>query len=162
MKRVFTLAIIVAVLLTLSGCYLPFIGEWRAQQDIKENERIEQEILANLMPAERFEITNTNGLVLLTQDDVEKAEWQWYSMNPDEEGVPVVILTFTEDGAKKFTAATQLYCGQELPMLLDGEEIARPVINERITDGVAIVSGGSMENYEDAVKIAAKINSTKK
>ena len=160
MKRLGFLAMIIAVLLTASGCYLPFVGEWQYQQAVNENERIEQEVLENIVPAERFEITSEDGQVLLTQDDVESASWQWYSMNPEEEGVPVVILLFTEEGTKKFAAATQQHIGQELPMLLDGEEIASPAINEKITDGAAIISGGDIETYEDAVRIAARIQST--
>ncbi len=157
MKRLLSLIVCTAMLLSLTGCNLAM--QLQAYREIKENEQIKQDILADLEPAERFEITNEDGVVLLTQDDLEKAEYMWYSMNMEEEAIPIIKLTFNEDGAKKFATATTTYSGQELPILLDGEEIARPTVNDRITNGEVYISGDDI-TYEKAVELAARINST--
>lgn len=158
MKRLLSVILCAVMLLSLTGCRLAM--QLQAYREIEENEQIKQDILAELEPAERFEITDTDGNVLLTQDDLEKADAMWYSMNSDEEAIPIVQLTFTDGGTKKFADATTMYIGQELPLLLDGEEIMRPTVNERITDGVIIISGDNI-TYEKAVELAARINSTK-
>lgn len=147
-----------AMVLSLTGCSLA--SQLPAYREIKENEQTKQDILENLEPAERFEITNEDGEVLLTQDDLERADAMWYSMNSEEEAIPIVQLTFNKDGAKKFADATTTYCGQELPILLDGEEIMRPEVNAPIVDGMAVISNGDLDTYEEAVELAARINST--
>lgn len=161
MKRLLSLALVAAMMMALSGCMPSWLSDYFVDKETQEYAQKEQEILSKLEPAERFEITNADGEVLLTQDDIEKAEWQWYTMNMEDAAVPVVLLTFTKDGAGKFADATTLYIGQELPILLDGEEIVRPLINEPITDGVAVLSGDKIDSFEKAVEIAARINSTK-
>lgn len=55
---------------------------------------------------------------------------------------PVVVLTFTEEGAALFEQITRDNVGGTLAIFLDGEPISTPVIREAISGGTATVSGG--------------------
>ncbi len=158
MKRVLALILAAGMLLTMTGCH---VMDWLQEKMIlAENERFEQEILENLQSAERFEITDADGTVLLTQADLEKAEAMWYSMNYNEDPIPAVHVTFNAGGAKKFADATMRYRGYELVFLLDGQEVVRSTVNEPITDGVMMISGGNIDSYEKAAELAARMEST--
>lgn len=55
---------------------------------------------------------------------------------------PVVSIVFNDEGAKLFEQITRDNAGSRLAIFLDGEMISSPRINEAITGGKAIISGG--------------------
>ncbi len=55
---------------------------------------------------------------------------------------PVVSIRFTPEGADLFTKITRENVGESLAIFLDGELLSAPRINEVITGGTAIISGG--------------------
>lgn len=55
---------------------------------------------------------------------------------------PIVVLTFTDEGAALFARITSENVGNTLAIFLDGEPISTPVIREAITGGTATISGG--------------------
>lgn len=55
---------------------------------------------------------------------------------------PMVNVTFNEEGAKLFAEITKDNVGRQLGIFLDGEMLSAPVINESITGGTAVISGG--------------------
>jgi len=55
---------------------------------------------------------------------------------------PLVSVEFTKEGADLFADITRANVGEQLGIFLDGELISAPVINEAITGGTAIISGG--------------------
>lgn len=55
---------------------------------------------------------------------------------------PVVSIAWNEEGAELFAKITGENVGRNLAIFLDGEVISSPRINERITGGQAIISGG--------------------
>ncbi|MFW6209968.1 MAG: protein translocase subunit SecD [Patescibacteria group bacterium] len=55
---------------------------------------------------------------------------------------PLVAVRFTPEGRDLFAEITQNNVGQQLGIFLDGELLSAPVINEPITGGTAIISGG--------------------
>lgn len=55
---------------------------------------------------------------------------------------PLVAVKFTEEGGELFAEITRANVGRQLGIFLDGEMISAPVINEAITGGTAIISGG--------------------
>lgn len=66
---------------------------------------------------------------------------------------PIVVLTFTEEGAKLFEKITSENVGETLAIFLDGEAISTPVIREAIAGGTATVSGGfTPEEGRDLVR----------
>ncbi len=72
----------------------------------------------------------------------------------------VVSLTFTKDGAEKFSEATAYTAGlgtgaNYLYIIYDGEIISSPRCEQAITGGKAQIDG--MENYEEADKLSSNI-----
>lgn len=55
---------------------------------------------------------------------------------------PLVSVRFTPEGGQLFADITRANVGSQLGIFLDGEMISAPVINEAITGGTAIISGG--------------------
>lgn len=55
---------------------------------------------------------------------------------------PVVAVRFTAEGAELFGTITGAHVGERLAIFLDGELISAPRINEAISGGTAIISGG--------------------
>jgi preprotein translocase subunit SecD len=54
---------------------------------------------------------------------------------------PVVVVTFNAAGGKLFSQITDANVGHELAIFLDGNLLSAPVIQERIDDGTAVISG---------------------
>ncbi|HEY0979735.1 MAG TPA: protein translocase subunit SecD [Candidatus Paceibacterota bacterium] len=69
---------------------------------------------------------------------------------------PIVLLTFTEEGAALFEQLTRDNIGNTLAIFLDGEPISTPVIREAIPGGVATVSGGFTP--EEARELVRNLN----
>lgn len=59
---------------------------------------------------------------------------------------PIVSITWNEEGSRLFEEITANNVGRQLAIFLDGEVISSPVINERITGGQAVISGGFTPN----------------
>tara|TARA_B100000508_G_scaffold102982_2_gene81383 strand:- start:6459 stop:7859 length:1401 start_codon:yes stop_codon:yes gene_type:complete len=55
---------------------------------------------------------------------------------------PLVAVRFTTEGRDLFGEITRQNVGRQLGIFLDGELLSAPVINEPITGGTAIISGG--------------------
>ncbi len=159
MKRVLAIILAAGMLLTTTGCRAVYC--WiQDEMATLNDEKLRREILDTLQTAESFEITASDGTLLLTQTDLEKVEALWHMTSQNGEIIPIVQITFHTDSAKKLASATARYRGQELVCLLDGEEVMRPFVNESITDGVMIISGGCIDTYEQALELAFRIEST--
>lgn len=78
----------------------------------------------------------------LTGRYVKSAELQFGTgqagSSPNE---PVVVLHFNEEGADLFEKITRENTGQQLAIVLDGETISEPTIQETIAGGTATISG---------------------
>lgn len=55
---------------------------------------------------------------------------------------PVVSIVFNDEGAALFEKITRENIGQNLAIFLDGQMISSPRLNEAITGGKAVISGG--------------------
>lgn len=79
----------------------------------------------------------------LTGRYLEKADLQFGSQSGAAvANEPIVVLTFTTEGAALFEQITRDNVGNMLAIFLDGEPISTPVIREAISGGTATVSGG--------------------
>jgi len=90
----------------------------------------------------------------LTGRYLEKADLQFGSQGgAGVANEPIVLLTFTPEGATLFEQITRDNVGNTLAIYLDGEPISTPVIREAIAGGVATVSGGfTPEEARDLVQ----------
>ena len=69
----------------------------------------------------------------------------------------VVSIEFTDEGAKKFADLTAGNVGHKISILLDGEVLTAPVVNEPITGGKAVITGS--RSLEDAKNLAILLRS---
>ena len=100
-----------------------------------------------------LEFTTPDGVTFMTGDSVSSAE---PAFDP-QSGEYVIQFKLNKSGTELFKDMTTQYVGQILYILLDGEVILAPKVNEPITNGSGSISG--MANQEEAAKIAAQIQS---
>ncbi|MCL2840383.1 MAG: protein translocase subunit SecD [Defluviitaleaceae bacterium] len=78
---------------------------------------------------------DNDGNILLTGADVARAARMM-------DGPEVVVnISFTNEGTALFAEATRNNLGQPIHILMDGELISSPMVNNVITDGSAVISG---------------------
>ena len=99
-----------------------------------------------------LEFTTPDGVTFMTGDAVASAE-----PGLDQMGQYVINFKLNKNGTELFRDMTTRYTGQVLYILLDGEVLLAPRVNEPITNGEGSISG--MESREAAEKIAAQIQS---
>jgi len=68
----------------------------------------------------------------------------------------VVVVNFNSQGAKLFSDITSANVGRQLAIFLDSNVISAPVIQEKITDGTAVVSGNFTP--QSAKELATNLN----
>lgn len=85
---------------------------------------------------------DSDGNVLLEGDDIESAQYSDDAVDSTGIGTPHVILTFSQEGATKFAEATEELVGKEMPIYLDEECIASPLVNSKIDSSTAIITVG--------------------
>ena len=97
-----------------------------------------------------------DGKEVLSGRDVADAQaaYQTNSMNNQE---PVVSLTMTADGTKKFADATKAaYPNHDVIYIVyDNQVISAPSVQAEITDGKAVING--MSSFEEAENLASTI-----
>ncbi len=97
-----------------------------------------------------------DGEEVVTGTDVADAQagYQTNSMGNQE---PVVSLTFTADGTKKFAEATKAaYPNHDIIYIVyDGAIVSYPAVQAEITDGHAVING--MSSFEEAQQLASTI-----
>lgn len=108
---------------------------------------------AQLQFAEVGENDN-EGLVLtnLTGADLKEARVEF----DQKTSKPVVAITFTDEGAKKFEDLTGKNVGKPLPIILDNNVISAPIVEDKISGGSAVISGSF--TTEEAKNLAIQLN----
>ncbi len=71
-------------------------------------------------------------------------------------GTPVISISFTADGAKKFADLTRKNLGKPLAIFLDNQLVSAPTVQNEITTGQAIISGGF--TLDEAKRLAVQLN----
>lgn len=102
-----------------------------------------------------FEELEAGGDIILEEDDIQTAENSWYHYNGATQNV--VVLSFTEDGTEKFARITEANIGETIAIVYDGEVICAPIVQQVITDGKAIISGGLTEKAAERLANVIRI-----
>lgn len=71
-------------------------------------------------------------------------------------GKPAVSLEFTSEGATKFEKLTEKNVGKVIPILLDNEMISAPLVKEKISGGLAQITGDF--KIEEAKRMVVQLN----
>ncbi len=120
-----------------------------------------QEAIESFMQTAKLEFRNADGKTVLDGADVENAYATYF--NNDQNVTEIgVSLKLTSEGTAKFKAATQAAIsagsGKDyIAIVIDGQTISSPTVNDVIENGEAIISG-SFETLEDASYLANNIN----
>lgn len=72
-------------------------------------------------------------------------------------GKPVVGLQFNSEGAKKFQEITKKNIGKQVAILVDDEIITAPTVQQEISGGNAVITGGF--TLEEAKELSIQLNS---
>ena len=71
-------------------------------------------------------------------------------------GKPAVSIEFTSEGAEKFARLTEKNVGKVLPILLDNQVVSAPVVQDKITQGQAQITGDF--GIDEAKNLAIQLN----
>ena len=112
-----------------------------------DEELIPEEVLEELSEEDMWKETELTGKYL------KRAVLQF---NPSD-GSPEVSLQFNDEGATLFAEMTGRNVGQPIAIFLDGYIISAPSVNEKITDGQAVISG--QFNIDEAKDLVKRLNS---
>ncbi|MBI4058920.1 protein translocase subunit SecD [Candidatus Microgenomates bacterium] len=72
-------------------------------------------------------------------------------------GKPIVGLTFSDEGGKKFSELTGRNIGKAMPILLDNQVISAPVVSDKITGGRAVITGDF--TLDEVKRLVIQLNS---
>ena len=95
-----------------------------------------------------LEFKDEEGNTVLSGTDLKDAREQTTQNNQHE-----VAIEFTEEGAQKFADLTSANVGRTIAILLDGEVLTDPRVNEPITGGKAVITGSRMRSGALPVKV---------
>lgn len=99
-----------------------------------------------------LEFKDEAGRVALTGNDLKDAKEQIGQNNQN-----MVGIEFSDEGAKKFGELTMANVGRKIAILLDGEVLTAPVVNEAITGGKAVITGS--KSLDEAKNLAILLRS---
>lgn len=99
-----------------------------------------------------MEFKDEEGVTHLTGQDLKDAKEQ-IGQNQNY----MVGIEFTNEGAEKFASLTTANVGRRIAILLDGEVLTAPVVNEPITGGKAVITGS--KTLDDAKNLAILLRS---
>ena len=99
-----------------------------------------------------LEFKDMSGKTVMTGKDLKDSK-----ATVGQNGKPVVGLDFSEEGSKKFALLTSQNIGKQISILLDGEVLTSPVVNEAITGGKAQISGS--RSVEEAERLSILLRS---
>lgn len=111
------------------------------------------DIVENLSKSGKLEFKDSEGNVVLEGKDIEKAT----AVLDNQTNKPVVSLELNSEGKDKFAEATGNNIGKQISIFMDEDEISSPVVESKITDGKAVISGSG--TIEEAQELAGIINS---
>lgn len=78
---------------------------------------------------------------LVRRPEVTGRDLKFAKVSFDEMGAPIVHLEFNAEGAAKFAQVTGSHIGEQLAIVLDNKVHSAPVIQSRITGGMAQITG---------------------
>ena len=130
-------------------------AETLGQFDISASSSESGDVVASVASSTPVDPYITTGL---TGRYLESAQLEFYGQN-NQGGLsnePIVSIKFNKEGGDLFAQITRDNVGENLAIFLDGELISAPRINEAITGGSAIISGGFTP--DEAKALAQNLN----
>lgn len=110
------------------------------------SEIVEVPVEGSATPSASLSPTDLTGADLVSADVV-------FDQNT---GKPAVSIVFSDTGAKKFEELTEKNIGSPLAIVLDGQLVSAPVVQDKITGGQAQISG--QFSLEEAKQLEVQLN----
>lgn len=110
--------------------------------DINDTTKDPLEAVEGLDKTAKIEFRSPDGEVLLSGDDIKSAKYSEDATDSTGLPSPHVVLTFSDEGAKKFASATESLIGKTMAIYLDEDEIMAPNVSEKIESSTAIITMG--------------------
>ncbi|NLJ78401.1 MAG: protein translocase subunit SecD [Tissierellia bacterium] len=104
-----------------------------------------QEAIDMIGKTAQLQFIDPDGKEVVSGKNIKVSEARFQKTDFGE--TPVVALEFDKDGSKKFAEATRELSVKEIPedkiiyIVLDGEIISAPIVEETISDGKGVISG---------------------
>ena len=93
-----------------------------------------------------------DGTKVLSQDNVSDAVLKtWVDASGNQ--AYLVEITFDAAGKETFAQVTADHIGERIVILVNGETVSTPVVNEPITDGKSVITGLSCQEAMDLVEM---------
>ncbi len=134
---------------------LQVVGEGDDVQILdKEGNSIDMDKLSEQLQQEKQGLEGYGAweMTELTGRHLKKAQLQFDQQTNE----PIIALEFDNEGKKLFADVTERNVGKPLAIFLDGEMISAPVVNERIGEGQAVISG--QFTIDEAKQLAIRLN----
>ncbi|OFI05248.1 protein translocase subunit SecD [Clostridium acetireducens DSM 10703] len=112
-----------------------------------------KEVIESVGKTGELKFIGPDNQVILTGKDVKDATAYMNS----EDNSPTVGLELNESGTKKFAEATKKFLGQPIAIYMDEEPLTKPVVNNVITSGKAVITGS--KSMDEAKRQASIIKS---
>ncbi|MFZ5631369.1 MAG: protein translocase subunit SecD [Bacillota bacterium] len=112
-----------------------------------------EEAVNTMVKTAFLEFKDPNGKTVVTGKDLKDAQ----EAKDPTSGAVEVNLTFSDEGAKKFAQATTANVGRPIAIILDGNTLQTPTVQEPITNGKARITG--YQSLEEAHRIAILLRS---
>ena len=107
------------------------------------------EAVKGLDKTAKVEFRDPDGVVLLSGDDIKSAKYSNEAVDSTGLPSPHVVLTFSEEGSKKFADATESLVGKVMGIYLDDEAISEPMVQSKIESDTAIITMGNSSSYDE-------------
>jgi protein-export membrane protein SecD len=141
----------------------------RVKQLIQNTAMLQFHIVSDqALTAAQLEPINPENEIVLMKPASPQQQALWFKLNKkadvtgrdlkfakvafDDMGAPIVHLEFNAEGAAKFAAVTGSHIGEQLAIVLDNKVHSAPVIQARITGGMAQITGRF--SFEEAQNLA--------
>lgn len=136
------------------GVAEPSIQQWGQDKIVVDLPGVDPErALEVIGRTAKLEFLDPDGEVILTGANLVRAQASFGPL-----GEPIVTLQFDAEGTRLFREATERLLRQTITIMIDGEVITSPIVNEVIPTGEAQISGG-FESLEDAQNLAVALSS---
>jgi preprotein translocase subunit SecD len=114
-----------------------------------------KEVIDGVAKTGELKFVGPDNKTILTGKDVKDATASIDSTNGNQ---AVINLELNQQGAKKFSDATQKFMGQKIAIYLDNDMLTNPQVDAHITDGRAVISGKN-QTLQEAQRQADLIKS---
>ena len=120
--------------------------------DINDESKDPLSAVEGLDKTAKIEFRDPEGNVVLSGDDIKSAKLSEDAVDNTGMPTPHVVLTFSDEGQKKFAEATEKLVGQTISIYLDTECITAPTVQSKIDSNTAIITMGNGTYAEKKVE----------